>query len=505
MSEHHHAGPLHLTTDAPVTSAADEGQEHAGYLRANALSLVGNVVIALGSVAPTASIALTLSAIVATTSYASPIAVLLCAIPMLGIAVAYRRLNMWHVNCGATYVWGGRAISPYFGWMTGWVIILAYFLGATSIAYPIGPYALSLVSNRWEDSTVAAALIGAIAIVLVTAVAYVGIRATSRLQGLLILIEYVAITIVGILALMGIFGGGAHSVAFDWSWFSWSTLGGVTGFVNASLIAVYMYSGWDTAILLNEETEDARVNPGRAVIGSVLTVAVLFTVFTFALQGAVRYGALQAHGDNALTYIAGVLGDTALAKLMIITVLFSAVGSTLACIVAGGRVTFAMGFDKVLPPVFGRTHPKYKTPVAAMLAGATIAFVWIWLYAIGSSTQSVFDSVVSSVGLLFALFYAATGFAVAVYYRRLAVQGVRPLLELCVFPVASALFLCYVIWRSIPGLGGWTGRNMEYLYVLLGLGVALMAYAKWRNESDYFDRPLEAYDPASGSDSGAAA
>ena len=37
--------------------------------------------------------------------------------------------------------------------MTGWVIILAYFLGATSIAYPIGPYALSLVSNRWQDST----------------------------------------------------------------------------------------------------------------------------------------------------------------------------------------------------------------------------------------------------------------------------------------------------------------------------------------------------------------
>ena len=174
MSEHHHAGPLHLTTDAPVTSAADEGQEHAGYLRANALSLVGNVVIALGSVAPTASIALTLSAIVATTSYASPIAVLICAVPMLGIAMAYRRLNMWHVNCGATYVWGGRAISPYFGWMTGWVIILAYFLGATSIAYPIGPYALSLVSNRWEDSTVAAALIGAIAIVLVTAVATSG-------------------------------------------------------------------------------------------------------------------------------------------------------------------------------------------------------------------------------------------------------------------------------------------------------------------------------------------
>jgi amino acid transporter len=479
------------------TRPAEEGQEHGGSLRVNTLSFLGNLVISLASVAPTASIALTLAAIVATTGYASPIAILICAVPMLGIAVAYRRLNMWHVNCGSTYIWGGRAISPYFGWMVGWVIILAYFLGATSIAYPIGPYALSIVSNRWENSAVAAALIGALAIVAVTAIAYVGIRATSRFQTLLLVIEYTAITIVGVLGLMGIFGGGEHSVPFAWDWFSWHTMGGITGFVNASLIAVYMYSGWDTAIVLNEETRDARRNPGRAVIMSVLVVAFLFAFFTFALQGAVKPGALQAHGDNALTYIAEVLGNTALAKLMILTVVLSAIGSTLACIVAGGRVGFAMGYDRVLPPIFGRTHPRYKTPVVAMIAGALIAFVFTWLYAIGSSTQSVFESVVSTVGLLFALFYTATGLAVAVYYRRLAVRGVRPFLELALLPLGSAAFLGYIIWRSIPELGGWTGRNMEYLYVLLGIGVALMLYARWRKESDYFQRPLEAYDPAS--------
>ena len=487
--------PIRLTTEAPVEVVANDGQAHAGYLRTNALSFVGNVVVALGSVAPTASIALTLAAIVAVTSFASPLAILVCAIPMIGIAVAYRRLNMWDVNCGATYVWGGRAISPYFGWMTGWVIILAYFLGATSIAYPIGPYALSITSNPWQHSSVAAALIGAIAIVVVTGIAYVGIRATSRFQGLLILIEYTAITIVGILGLIAIFGGGSHSEHFHWSWFSWHTLGGITGLANASLIAVYMYSGWDTAVLLNEETEDARRTPGRAVITTVLAVAVIFTVFTFALEGAVKSSALQAHGDDALTYIAGVLGNTALAKLMILTVLLSAIGSTLACIVSGGRVAFAMGYDKVLPPIFGKTHPKYKTPVNAMLAGATIAFIWTWLYAVGSSTQSVFESLVSSVGLLFALFYAATGLAVAVYYRRLAVTGAKAFFELALLPLASAAFLCFVIVRSVPDLGGWTGKNMVYLYVLLGIGVVLMIYARSRKESDYFQRPLEAYDP----------
>ena len=47
---------------------------------------MGNVGLALGSAAPTASIALTLAAIVAASSYASPLAILVIGLPMLGIA-----------------------------------------------------------------------------------------------------------------------------------------------------------------------------------------------------------------------------------------------------------------------------------------------------------------------------------------------------------------------------------------------------------------------------------
>jgi hypothetical protein len=41
---------------------------------------------------------------------------------MLGIAAAFKRLNRCHVNCGATYQWGARAISPCYGFMVGWLI-----------------------------------------------------------------------------------------------------------------------------------------------------------------------------------------------------------------------------------------------------------------------------------------------------------------------------------------------------------------------------------------------
>src|SRR6201982_566645 len=92
-----------------------EPQGHGKRLARNALGLAGNIGIALGSSASTASMALVLAALVAASSFASPIAILICGLPMLAIAAAFRRLNRWRVNCSAIYAWGGRAISPTSG------------------------------------------------------------------------------------------------------------------------------------------------------------------------------------------------------------------------------------------------------------------------------------------------------------------------------------------------------------------------------------------------------
>lgn len=486
-------GPEQPTATTLVAPAQPDSR-----LRANALNLGGSVAIALGSAGPTASIALVLAGLIAASSYASPLAILILTIPMIGIAIAYRRLNQWNVNCGATYIWAGRAISPYFGFMIGWLIFLAYFLGVMSIVLPIGPYALQLGPNSFQNSQVAEAVIGSVAIVFVTVIAYLGIRITARVQWVLIAIEYVAITLLAIVALIAVFGGNSHSVPFSWSWFSWGTMGGTSGFVAAALIAVYMFSGWDTAILVNEETENATQNPGTAVIISVLVLGFMFAFFTFAFQGAVHGKALQANGSNALSYIAQVLGGSALAKYMILAVLLSAVGSALASLVSAARITFAMGYDRVLPPVLARTSPRYLTPSVATVIMGVLAIAVTWLYSLGSSSvQDSFNTVVASVGLLFALFYAATGFAVAVYYRKLAVRGVLPFIELVVLPVGSALFLLYVSWKSVTtSLGGWTSQNMVYLYVMLAIGVAVMLYVRLRGTSQYFDMPIEAYDPS---------
>jgi amino acid transporter len=384
--------------------------------------------------------------------------------------------------------------------MVGWLIFLAYFVGVISICLPIGPYLISLFGN--VQSRLGEAIIGSAAVVAVTIIAYIGIRVAAWVQWALIAIEYIGITILAAFCLVAVFGHHAGSVSFSASWFSWSSLGGVSGFIAASLIAVYMFSGWDTGIMVNEETQNARETPGNAVMLSVVVLALLYAFFTFAFQGAVTNKSLQANGADALSYIAQQVAGSALAKYMILAVGLSAIGSTLATLVSGVREAFAMGADGVLPRALARTHPKFKTPSLATVIIGVLAVIGTWIYILGSSSvQNSFNRIVSVDGLLFALFYAFTGIAMIAYFRRMATAGPWNMVSLLLIPLISTAFLLYVVWKSIPGLGGWASGNLISLYILLGIGAAIMIYVRATSSSDYFATPREVFRPGTGPES----
>ncbi len=84
-------------------------------LEPTAIGVAQDTVIGMASSAPAASVGLTIATLAAATAYGSGPVIILTAIPMLVIANAYRRLNMWNANCGASFEWVGRAINPYLG------------------------------------------------------------------------------------------------------------------------------------------------------------------------------------------------------------------------------------------------------------------------------------------------------------------------------------------------------------------------------------------------------
>jgi amino acid transporter len=98
-----------------------------------------DTVIGMASSAPAATVGLILASLAAATAYGGGLILIITAIPMLIIANAYRRLNMWHANCGASFEWVGRAINPYLGFLTGWLMVVAYIIGTVSAVEVLGP------------------------------------------------------------------------------------------------------------------------------------------------------------------------------------------------------------------------------------------------------------------------------------------------------------------------------------------------------------------------------
>src|ERR1022692_3546981 len=176
-------------TDQYAAAVAGTAPAPRARLEPNAIGVAQDTVIGMASSAPAATVGLTMAALAAATAYGSGPILLLTAIPMLIIANAYRRCNMWNANCGASFEWVGRAISPYLGFLTGWLMVAAYIIGTVAEVLLLGPSVLAVFgsnsTNTWADVGIGCA-VGLVMLVI----AIVGIRITARAQVGMALVEY---------------------------------------------------------------------------------------------------------------------------------------------------------------------------------------------------------------------------------------------------------------------------------------------------------------------------
>src|SRR6516164_866408 len=129
------------------SAAAVAGLAPAARLEPDAISAAQDTVIGMANAAPAVSVGLTLAALAAATAYAGGPVIVVTALPMLVIANAYRRLNMWNANCGASFEWVGRAINPYLGFLTGWLMITGSLIGSLAGVVVLAPSVLAVFGS----------------------------------------------------------------------------------------------------------------------------------------------------------------------------------------------------------------------------------------------------------------------------------------------------------------------------------------------------------------------
>ncbi|MFH8250895.1 APC family permease [Microbacterium sp. B2969] len=440
-------------------------------LKAGALGLFGSTVIGLASTAPVYSLVATLGFVVLAVGAQAPIAFIIAFIPMLFIAFAYRELNNEVPDCGTTFTWGTKAFGPWVGWMGGWGVAVAGMVVLANLAQIASIYFWNLFGVEFEaNNDWRVILVGVIFIAAMTWVSWRGVEIGERIQNVLLGIQYLALAIFVVAALWQFFTGSAPDpTPFEWSWFNPFGFTDSSGFIEAILLALFIYWGWDTCLALNEETKDPKRIPGRAAL---LTTVILLITYVGVTVAAMMYAGLgdtgtglgnEANADDFFLGIKdGLLGP--LGWLLVVAVMISAISSTQTTILPTARGTLAMAAYKALPKRFAHVHPAYKTPSFSTLVMGVVAIV----YYVGFTliNDNILQDSILSLGLAIAFYYAITGYACVWYYRRELFTSARSFFYKFFFPLLGALMLTYAFVRSAIDM-----FDPDYGYsVLLGVG-----------------------------------
>jgi amino acid transporter len=469
--------------------AAPAAAVPAARLEPDAIGAAQDTVIGMASAAPTVSVGLTLAALAAVSAYSGGPVIVLCALPMLVIANAYRRLNLWNANCGASFEWVGRAIDPYLGFLTGWLMIAAYITGAVSGVEVLGPSVLAVFTSS-TGSTGADIVIATGVSVVMLAIEVAGIKITARSQVIMAVIEYAILIGFATAALALVLAHHPGTFPITAGWFTLSGIGGRGDLAAGLVAAVYIFSGWDGTVYVNEEVRHRRTNPGRAAVLAVILLTGVYTLSQIGLQGIVSPARLQAHSTSALVYAADVMGGPSAARALALAL--SVVAATGTSIVLTARIIYGMASYRTLPSWLANISPRFSTPVAAsVLTGALIIGLTV-IYLAATSVQNAFSDVVALSGQLFACFYILTAFATIAYYRRRILTSVYNALMLGVLPLAAAGFLIWILARYLQTA---PAPQLWALTAILAAGLILMLAARFALRSPFFTTPRESDHP----------
>ena len=453
-----------------------------GRLEPDAIGVAQDTVIGMASAAPAVCVALTLAPLAAVAAYGGVTSIVITGIPMLIIANAYRRLNMWNANCGASFEWVGRTINPYLGFLTGWLMVAGYIIGAVAGVEVLGPSVLAVFTSR-PGSAWTYVLIGTAVALVMLIIAIVGIRVTARTQVGMAAVEYTILIGFAIVGLIFVLNHHADTTPITSGWFSVSGVGGHGSLAAGLLLSVFIFSGWEGTLYVNEETKHRRTNPGRAAIIAVLLLTIIYAVAQLGLQGVVSPNKLQAHADSALVYVARVIGGTGWSQVMALSLALSVIAATLTNIVLTSRIIYGMASYRALPGFLSTVSRRFATPISASVVVGMLLIALTWVYLLANSVTEAFTAVIDVSGLLFASFYILTACATVVYYRRRVYTNVWDALILGILPVGAACFLGWIIFKSVQSA---PASQIWSLVGVVVVGVVLMFGSRFVLRSPFF-------------------
>ncbi len=346
---------------------------------------------------------------------------------------------------GSAYTYAYTAFGELAAWIIGWALIMEYGIGNivvaiswsdyfTGLLHSVGVhmppwlttgYQSAAVSAREVSNMLAQGLttsaatdaqreaytawttaprLGSMPIVidlpafmitaLITGVVYIGIQESRTASNLMVLLKLAVVVIVIVV--------GFTKVDFkNWTPFAPNGIGGVLKGVSAVFFA---YIGFDAISTTAEECKNPQRDLPRAMFYALIICTVLYVLIALVLTGMVPYTELNV-GDP-LAYVFGRVGMAKIGALVAVSAIFAMASVLLVFQLGQPRIWMTMARDGLLPAVFARVHPRFRTPsFATIVTGCLVGIPALFL-----RMELVTD--LTSIGTLFAFALVCGGILV---------------------------------------------------------------------------------------------
>ncbi|MEO9169671.1 MAG: APC family permease [Candidatus Baltobacteraceae bacterium] len=353
---------------------------------------------------------------VATSAAAGPSSLVVwvigCLVMFVPLAVVVVDLSSRHPEEGGLYIWTKLAFGPFAGFITGWTYWTSNLPYFPALLYFTAGNALFIGGSNGGSLQTAPLYFAAVSLAgltLGTVVNIFGLDIGKWLNNVGAISRWViALLLIGL---------GAVAL---WKFGPATTINAQTlrpGFQIKDVIfwsvIAFAWTGPESLSFMAGEVKNPRRSIPLGLAISAPVTAAVYILGTAALLVILNSGVVdQSSGVmQAIGHIAGRLGWSILTPFAAILVVVSCLGSVGAWLGTVARIPFVAGIDHYLPKSFGRMHPKWNSPVAALVWQSAIAAVFILLSQGGTTVKGAYEVLVSTTVIItllpFALLFAS--------------------------------------------------------------------------------------------------
>ena len=376
---------------------------------------------------------------------------------MITVVLTFAELASYFKKTGGPVVYAEKAFGPMVGFQTGWLLYLGRLTAFAANLNAMILYA-SYLFPEVDAGIWRVALIFLLCLTLVM-VNIAGVKEAVKMVNLMTILKLTPVLVLILLAIPHI----SSDVLMP------QEIPPLTDIEGAALLLLYAFVGFEGVLMTAGETTNPRKTIPRALVGTVIIIAVLYFLIQITYMAAVP----DNNPDGApLIAVGQVLAGPVGAVVITLAIVFSIIGNLSSIVVAAPRITFALAKAGSLPKWFGEIHDKHSTPHKSIIFLGSVAFI------LAVSGSFVYLAIVSSLARMVAFGICIAGLPIV---RKKADPETRAqawtLKGGYIIP-AIGFSLC--VWAALQS-------SQDSFLMLVGmmiLGTGLYLFARYQNKDD---------------------